>query len=103
MRQVAERDLSEYENFTSVYAPAENTGLRDKRVDFVTAAQAFHWFDTQLFRSECRRILRSGGKAVIVWNTMDNESEVVKRENSFRENYCIDKKGLQDGGKLTRD
>jgi len=103
MRQVAERDLSEFENFASVNAPAENTGLQDKSVDFITAAQAFHWFDRQIFRSECRRILRSGGKVVIAWNTRDNESEVVKRENSFREKYSINKKGMQDGGKLARD
>ncbi|MCL2463427.1 MAG: class I SAM-dependent methyltransferase, partial [Defluviitaleaceae bacterium] len=61
MREAAIKDLSGYENFVPVGASAENTGLDDSGVDFVTVAQAFHYFDRQLFRRECQRILKSGG------------------------------------------
>ncbi len=47
---------------------AEATGLADASVDGVVAAQAFHWFDPVAFAAECRRILRPGGWAAMVWN-----------------------------------
>lgn len=47
---------------------AEGTGLMDASVDGVVAAQAFHWFDPVAFAAECRRILRPGGWAAMVWN-----------------------------------
>ena len=31
--------------------------MPDHSIDIVTAAQAFHWFDIEKFREECRRIL----------------------------------------------
>ena len=59
MRQTAEKDLAGFRNFISVNAAAENTGLQEKSVHFVTAAQAFHWFDRQAYKLECQRILYS--------------------------------------------
>lgn len=44
MRLVAEKELCEYPNFKSVAGSAENTTLPDNSVDFITTAQAFHWF-----------------------------------------------------------
>ncbi|MCL2518592.1 MAG: class I SAM-dependent methyltransferase [Oscillospiraceae bacterium] len=96
MRRTAEKDLSSFDNFVSVNAPAENTGLQNKSVDFVTAAQAAHWFDRQTFKSECRRILKPGGKVAFVWNIRDFDSEIVKKEYDVREKYFVDRKGLGD-------
>ena len=90
MRQTAEKDLSSFENFYTVGAPAENTGLLERSVDFVTAAQAFHWFDRQRFKSECRRILKDCGKVLLVWNIRDYECEVIKKDYAIREKYRID-------------
>ena len=99
MRQTAETDFAELENFISVNAPAENTGLPEKSLDFVTAAQAFHWFDRQAFKLECQRILKNGGKVALVWNTRDYEIEIIKKDYIIREKYAIDRKGLgTDGG-----
>jgi len=101
MRRTAEEDLEEFEKsqtFISVNASAHNTGLPDKSIDFVTAAQAFHWFDRQLFKLECQRILKPGGKVVIVWNERDYECEIVKKDYAIREKYAIDKKGLGEAG-----
>jgi len=47
-------------------APAEASGLPDRSVGLVTAAQAVHWFDHARFAAECRRVLQPGG-AVVVW------------------------------------
>jgi SAM-dependent methyltransferase len=73
MREAGERLLAAYENFTSVDGRAEETTLADASVDFVTAGQAFHWFDPASARREFKRILRDGGWAVLVWNDRRTE------------------------------
>ena len=66
MRQAAETALAGYPKFQSVAGTAERTGLAGHSVDFVMAAQAFHWFDQGAVRLECARILRPGGSAAII-------------------------------------
>lgn len=61
MRREAERLLGGEPRLTLLGGSAEHTGLPDASVDCVTAAQAFHWFDRERFRAECRRILTPGG------------------------------------------
>ena len=106
MRKTAERDLidvSGFKNFTSINSPAENTGLKEKSFDFVTAAQAFHWFDRSSFKAECKRILKNEGQAVLVWNKRDVASDFNKRDYIIREKYCIDTKGFGDNGGPPKD
>ena len=47
---------------------AEATTLPDASVDFVTAAQAAHWFDRPRTRREFVRILKPQGWLVLLWN-----------------------------------
>ena len=61
MRKAGERLLAAFPNFTSVAGTAEATTLADQSVDFVTAAQAAHWFDRKRSRREFVRILKPGG------------------------------------------
>ena len=68
MREAGERLLAAYDNFVSVDGRAEATTLEDSSVDFVTAGQAFHWFDPASSRREFKRVLKEGGWAVLVWN-----------------------------------
>lgn len=68
MRAAAERLLKDYANFNSIDGKAEATTLADSSVDFLTAGQAFHWFDQKKARSEFARILQPEGWAVLVWN-----------------------------------
>ena len=68
MRSEAEALLGGNPRFTSVDGTDHDTGLPDQSVDFVTAAQAFHWFDGSAFARECRRILRPGGRVFLIWN-----------------------------------
>jgi SAM-dependent methyltransferase len=68
MREAGERFLAEYPRFTSLAATAEATTLADQSVDFITAGQAFHWFDRESCGREFVRILRPGGRVVLVWN-----------------------------------
>jgi len=97
MRNASINDLSEFTNFISVNGNDKNTGLQDKSIDFVTAAQAAHWFDQQAFTMECQRILKSNGKILMVWNTRDYEHEIVIRDYEIRNKYAVgDKKGMSN-------
>jgi ubiquinone/menaquinone biosynthesis C-methylase UbiE len=52
----------------SVDGTAEETTLGSASVDFVTAAQAAHWFDLPSARAEFARILKPEGWCVLIWN-----------------------------------
>lgn len=68
MREAGERLLKRYPNFTSINGTAETTTLADRSVDFVTAGQAFHWFDRSQAHQEFTRILKPNGWVVLIWN-----------------------------------
>jgi len=80
MRGAAEEFLKDFPNFESVDGTAENTTLEDESVDFVTAAQAFHWFDAEKTRSEFKRILCRGGWVVLMWNERQLDSTEFLRQ-----------------------
>ena len=72
MREAGER--MDFPSFTSIDATAEATTLPAQSVDFVTAGQAFHWFDQAQCRVEFSRILKPNGWVVIVWNDRQSEA-----------------------------
>jgi SAM-dependent methyltransferase len=74
MRQVGEEYLAAYPRFTSIQGSAEATALPESSVDFVTAGQAFHWFDPHATRSEFTRILRPNGWVAIVWHDRSTDT-----------------------------
>jgi SAM-dependent methyltransferase len=75
MRAAAQQLLSpRYANFRRINGTAEATTLPDGSVDFVIAAQAYHWFDKPAAAREFRRVLRPGGHVAIVWNDRKTEA-----------------------------
>ena len=80
MRLTAERLLAGYENFASLEATAEATSLETASVDFITAGQAFHWFDREKAKREFARILKPGGWVVLIWNERVLDSTPFLRE-----------------------
>lgn len=105
MRNIAEKELQTFANFTSVNGSAENATLPDNSIDFITVAQAFHWFDRQGFRRECQRILKPNGKVILVWNSRNDKSELVMKNDEINRKYCPDFKGFSGGmrGAISKD
>ena len=68
MRETGAELLAAYPRFHSLDGRAEATTLAASSVDFVTAGQAFHWFDPAAARREFARILKPAGHLVLVWN-----------------------------------
>ena len=81
MRETAVHQLSSYDRLVSIDGTAEKTTLRSASVDFVTAAQAAHWFDLPRARAEFLRILKPSGWCVLIWN------ERVIDETPFSRDY----------------
>jgi SAM-dependent methyltransferase len=69
MRAHAAARFAHEPRFSVVAGRAEATSLADASIDHVAAMQALHWFDAAPTRAELRRILRPGGRVVLVWNT----------------------------------
>jgi SAM-dependent methyltransferase len=80
MRQAGGRLLAAFPKFTSVAGTAEATTLPDRSVDFVTVAQAAHWFDRERARREFVRILKPGGCLALLWNERLTDSTPFLRE-----------------------
>jgi SAM-dependent methyltransferase len=74
MREAGEEYLASYDSFGSIDAAAEATTLEDATIDFVTAGQAFHWFDAVAARREFARILKPEGWVVVMWNDREMNS-----------------------------
>lgn len=103
MRTVAEEKYAGHQNIISVNGSAESTRLCDKSVDFITVAQAFHWFDRQVFKKECRRILKDGGKVLLVWNDRDTDSELIRENYEINRRFCPNFKGSSNGIDFSKD
>ena len=83
MRITTENTLCGFPNFHSVDGTAENTTLAANSVDFITVAQAFHWFDFVKTRVEFKRILKDQGRVFLVWNKRLADTEFMRRYESI--------------------
>lgn len=101
MRHKAQIILGNCGKFTLVDGDANDTTLQDESVDFITSAQAFHWFDPRGFRKECRRIMKPDGLVVLLWNIRDMNSFVNKECFEIYTKYCDRFVGFHGG--LQRD
>jgi SAM-dependent methyltransferase len=80
MREMGMLELEPYDRLVSIAGTAEETTLRSSSVDFVTAAQAAHWFDLPRARAEFARILRPGGGCVLIWNERRTDTTPFLRD-----------------------
>ena len=106
MRDEAEATLAaKFPNFRSIVGTAETTTLPDQSVDFVVAAQAFHWFNPEKAGGECRRILKAGRKAALVWNVRKTTGSPFLEAyeellNQFGTDYAAVRHDRADGARI---
>lgn len=97
MRESAKHALGAIARFHSVCGSAEQTTLADQSIDHITCAQAFHWFDPDAFRRECARILKPGGKIMLIWNVRDMNCPVNQDCWNIYARFCPGFHGFQGG------
>ena len=68
MREAAEYELQGFKKFTSIDGAGEKTSLKDRSIDLITVAQAFHWINPDAAKLEFRRILKPPGYVALIWN-----------------------------------
>lgn len=81
MRDAATEYLAAFDSFEIVDGRSDATTLGDESVDFIMAAQAFHWFEPEGTRAEFKRILKPRGRIVLMWNERKLEA------NDFHRGY----------------
>ena len=77
MREQLAVTLNPYPNAEIVAGTAEVTTIPNNSVDVITCAQALHWFDPGAFRTECRRIGKSGVLVIAVYNNTPGGSSTT--------------------------
>lgn len=90
MREAAESLLRRYSNFRSIDGTAEATTLPANSIDFIAAAQAFHWFDPTKAKSEFRRILKPDGWVILIWNERTESTPFLKAYEKLLQTFAID-------------
>jgi SAM-dependent methyltransferase len=104
MRAAGDEFLADYRNFSSVNGSSEATTLLDASVDFITAAQAFHWFEPNATRKEFARILKPGGWVVVMWNDRRiSETAFGRGYEDLLERYGTDYTKVKDAYPETHD
>ena len=97
MRAAGEQFLRDYQGFSSINGSAEATTLPPQAVDFITAGQAFHWFNAELAGREFRRILKPAGWVVVVWQDRRMEDTPFAADyEDLLERFAVDYKRVKD-------
>ncbi|OGT43783.1 MAG: hypothetical protein A3F42_01115 [Gammaproteobacteria bacterium RIFCSPHIGHO2_12_FULL_37_34] len=80
MRKAAEKYLLENQNFHSINGLAEATTLDNESINWIVVGTAFHWFDVKKIRIEFKRILKSPGFCLVVWNVRNKKQSVLLQD-----------------------
>lgn len=68
---------------------AENTGIEQGSIGLITTAQAFHWFDEELFKKECIRILKPNGRLAVIFNSRYyKDCPISSERDEICQRYC---------------
>lgn len=88
MRLEAEQEFIGNVHFVSIAASAEDTTLSPNSIDLITAASAFHWFDTDKFCLESKRILKPDGILFTVANARNYTDEFTYHQHEICKKFC---------------
>lgn len=82
--------LGHYPNFYPIQATAETTTLPPESVNYITAAQAFHWFDHDRVKVEFQHIIRPGGMVLLIWNEWRQDTPFLQAYQAVVNRYSVD-------------
>ncbi|KAF1049240.1 class I SAM-dependent methyltransferase [Xylophilus sp.] len=77
--QMREQLAQQLPGVEAVEGTAQAVPLADGAADVLACAQAFHWFATGEALAEFHRVLRPGGRLLLVWNVRDESVDWVAR------------------------
>ena len=104
MRAAGREFLAGYREFSSVAGSSEASTLSGSSVDFVVAAQAFHWFEPEATRREFLRILKPAGWVVVLWNDRRiGETAFGRAYEELLLRYGTDYRAVKEAYPETRD
>lgn len=69
------KNLSQYQNINFLKTSAEATEIPMSSCDAVVVGTAFHWFDKDKFRTECRRILKNNKYVAVLRISYNTEGD----------------------------
>lgn len=102
MREAGREFLSTCPNFEISDGTAEAIPLPGTSVDFITAGQAFHWFNLKEARHEFMRILKPNGWTVLLWNDREfSGSKFADEYENLLVKFGIDYAEVHQRGKAT--
>ncbi len=91
-------NMKEYSNFSGILGYSENTYLDNKSIDLIVVGQAFHWFNVDEFKEECRRILKNENCYIaILYNNGDYTKDVINKIHELSREYCPEYRGSSGG------
>ena len=91
MRKILKK-LEVNQKFRLVEGTAEHTNLEDNSIDLIVVAQAFHWFNKEEFKKECKRILKPNGSVWILWNQLDETKDIIKEQKKIDDELAKERK-----------
>ena len=97
------RNTTQHEKIDYIIATAENSNIKSNSVDLITIAQALHWFDTDAFFTEAKRVLKNNGIiAAWTYNLLRLDPEIDDIIDHFDKNvidqYWPEERKLVDEG-----
>jgi SAM-dependent methyltransferase len=74
MRAAAADFLSAYPLAELADGTAEALPMPDRSAGLITAAQAFHWFESDASRCEFKRVLKPNARVALIWNERQGDA-----------------------------
>lgn len=93
------KNLSRYQNVRLLKATAEKTDIPAHTCDAVVVGTAFHWFDKDLFRAECQRILKYNKCVAIlrIANNTEGDKQLDQDRHITEEELNVAKEFFGEG------
>ena len=80
MRTICNEKCNKFnDNFILIDGTESKMNIDDNLVDFILVSQSFHRFNPQLFKNECKRVLKKDGKVLIVWYRLDWNNKIYSK------------------------